>query len=46
MTPNAIYHAKVSDGKKWLLRHVPAYARWYRFLLFWPGSDGLLALAA
>jgi len=42
MTPNAIYHAKVSDGKKWLLRHLPAYARWYRFLLFWPGSDGLL----
>src|SRR5262245_121254 len=42
MTPNPIYHAKVSDGKKWLVRHVPAYARWYRFLLFWPGSDGLL----
>jgi 4-hydroxyacetophenone monooxygenase len=42
MTPNPIYHAKVSEGKKWLLRHVPFYARWYRFLLFWPGSDGLL----
>jgi 4-hydroxyacetophenone monooxygenase len=42
MTPNPIYHAKVSEGKKWLLRHLPAYARWYRFLLFWPGSDGLL----
>ena len=42
MTPNPIYHAKVSEGKKWLIRHVPAYARWYRFLLFWPGSDGLL----
>jgi 4-hydroxyacetophenone monooxygenase len=42
MTPNPIYHARVSEGKKWLLRHVPAYARWYRFLLFWPGSDGLL----
>jgi 4-hydroxyacetophenone monooxygenase len=25
-----------------VLRHVPYYARWYRFLLFWPGSDGLL----
>jgi len=32
----------VSEGKKWLLAHVPYYARWYRFLLFWPGSDGLL----
>jgi 4-hydroxyacetophenone monooxygenase len=42
MFPNPVYHAKVSEGKKWLLRHVPAYARWYRFLLFWPGSDGLL----
>jgi 4-hydroxyacetophenone monooxygenase len=42
MTPNPIYHARVSEGKKWLLRHLPAYARWYRFLLFWPGSDGLL----
>jgi 4-hydroxyacetophenone monooxygenase len=42
MTPNPIYHAKVSEGKKWLIRNVPAYARWYRFLLFWPGSDGLM----
>src|SRR5262245_43282539 len=42
MLPNPLYHARVSEGKKWLLRHVPAYARWYRFLLFWPGSDGLL----
>jgi 4-hydroxyacetophenone monooxygenase len=42
MFPNPDYHAKVSDGKKWLLAHVPFYARWYRFLLFWPGSDGLM----
>jgi 4-hydroxyacetophenone monooxygenase len=42
MIPNPVYHARVGEGKKWLLRHVPAYARWYRFLLFWPGSDGLL----
>jgi 4-hydroxyacetophenone monooxygenase len=42
MIPNPVYHAFVSDGKKWLLRHVPYYARWFRFLLFWPGSDGLL----
>jgi len=42
MIPNPVYHARVAEGKKWLLRHVPAYARWYRFLLFWPGSDGLL----
>ncbi len=42
MVPNPSYHRRVSDGKKWLLRHLPYYARWYRFLLFWPGSDGLL----
>ena len=40
--PNPQYHAAVSDGKKWLLTHVPYYARWYRFLLFYAGSDGLL----
>lgn len=42
MVPNPRYHARVSEAKKWLLRHVPFYARWYRFLLFWPASDGLL----
>jgi 4-hydroxyacetophenone monooxygenase len=42
MLPNPNYHRRVSDGKRWLLEHVPFYARWYRFLLFWPGSDGLL----
>lgn len=42
MVPNPRYHARVSDAKKWLLRHVPYYARWYRFQLFWPGSDGLM----
>lgn len=42
MFPNPDYHAEVSEGKKWLLAHVPYYSRWYRFLLFWPGSDGLM----
>ncbi len=42
MVPNPRYHARVSEAKKWLLAHVPYYARWYRFLLFWPGSDGLM----
>jgi 4-hydroxyacetophenone monooxygenase len=42
MVPNPNYHRAVSEGKKWLLAHVPFYARWYRFLLFWPGSDGLM----
>ena len=42
MFPNPRYHAPVSEGARWLLAHVPYYARWYRFLLFWPGSDGLM----
>jgi 4-hydroxyacetophenone monooxygenase len=42
MLPNPNYHAMVSESKKWLLKHVPYYARWYRFLLFWPGTDGIL----
>jgi 4-hydroxyacetophenone monooxygenase len=25
-----------------LLAHVPYYSRWHRFLVFWPGSDGLM----
>ena len=42
MTPNPSYHRRVSEGTKWLLKHLPYYGRWYRFLLFWPASDGLL----
>lgn len=42
MRPNPNYHRRVSEGMKWLLRHMPYYGRWYRFLCFWPGSDGLM----
>jgi 4-hydroxyacetophenone monooxygenase len=42
MFPNPQYHQAVPDEVKWLLKHLPYYARWYRFLLFWPASDGLL----
>jgi 4-hydroxyacetophenone monooxygenase len=42
MFPNPNYHKKVDEGKKWLLENLPCYSRWYRFLLFWPGSDQLL----
>lgn len=42
MTPNPRYHSAVPDGMKWLLKHLPYYGRWYRFLIFWPGSDGLM----
>ena len=38
-TPN--YHDKVDEGKKWLLKHVPFYAKWYRFWLWWMLTDGI-----
>jgi len=40
---NADYFAEVGAGKKWLLRHVPYYAAWYRFRLFFTHADGLHA---
>ena len=42
MFPNPKYHEEVDEGKKWLLENLPFYSRWYRFLLFYPGSDQLL----
>jgi len=43
MFPNTNYHEKVPPGMTWAIRHLPFYGRWYRFLLFWPGTDGSLA---
>jgi 4-hydroxyacetophenone monooxygenase len=40
MFENPIYHAEVPEGKKWCLEHLPFYARWFRFLLFWCACDG------
>ena len=42
MFPNPKYHEQVDESKKWLLENLPYYSRWYRFLLFYPGSDQLL----
>lgn len=41
IAPNADYHRTVSEQKLWLLRHVPHYAQWYRFVIFWRYGDGL-----
>jgi len=38
--PAPTYHHDVPEGKKWLLEHVPFYAKWYRFWLFWMLTDG------
>lgn len=40
MWNNPQYHEVVPDGKKWTLKHVPFYASWYRFFLFWGLTDG------
>ena len=39
------YHAHVPDGKHWLLRHVPFYAKWFRFSMFWRMAEGILSAA-
>jgi 4-hydroxyacetophenone monooxygenase len=43
--PSPHYHDDVPDGLQWLFRHVPYYAHWYRFWLFWMSTDGLLPAA-
>jgi 4-hydroxyacetophenone monooxygenase len=42
MLPNPLYHEAVSPQFRWLVEHVPYYGRWFRFLIFYPGSDGIL----
>ena len=39
-TPN--YHDSLPDGMRWVLRHLPEYARWDRLWLFWRTHEGLL----
>jgi 4-hydroxyacetophenone monooxygenase len=39
------YHERVAEGLQWLFEHVPHYAQWYRFWLFWTSCDGLLEMA-
>ena len=42
--PAPNYHEEVAEGFLWLLKHVPTYAQWYRFWLFWAISDGFLPM--
>jgi 4-hydroxyacetophenone monooxygenase len=41
--PTPEYHDDVPAGKHWLLNHVPFYAKWYRFSMFWRAAEGILA---
>ena len=35
--PNPMYHATVPPGDRWAQRHLPFYARWFRFMMTFPG---------
>jgi 4-hydroxyacetophenone monooxygenase len=37
MFPNPVYRARVPEGDRWAQRHLPFYARWFRFLQTYPG---------
>ncbi len=43
--PNPRYHDPVAPGELWAMRHLPGYARWYRFLLLWQATDKMLEVA-
>ena len=42
--PNPDYFQNVPEGKHWLLNHIPVYAKWFRFSMFWRTAEGLLAM--
>ena len=37
MFPNPVYHASVPQGDRWAMRHLPFYARWFRFVMGYMG---------
>lgn len=43
VVPNPDYTADISAAKHWLLNHVPFYAKWFRFSMFWRSGEGLLS---
>jgi 4-hydroxyacetophenone monooxygenase len=42
--PTPSYHDDIPSGKHWLLNHVPYYAKWFRFSVFWRTAEGLLSM--
>ena len=45
MIPAPRYQETVPNGFNWMLSHVPFYAAWYRFSMFWRGAEGMLPAA-
>ncbi|HQN41965.1 MAG TPA: NAD(P)/FAD-dependent oxidoreductase, partial [Pseudomonadales bacterium] len=42
LSPRDNYHDHIPEGKHWLLNNLPFYTKWFRFLMFWQTSEGLL----
>ena len=42
---NPMYHEYISDEIHFLLNHVPYYATWFRFNMFWTTGEGLLRMS-
>lgn len=42
---NPQYHEHINEETHWLLNHVPFYAKWFRFSMFWASGEGLLPMA-
>ena len=40
--PAPHYHDDIEAPKNWLMQHLPAYAKWWRFYLFWSATDGFI----
>jgi len=43
MGPTPDYQEPVGEELRWLYRHVPGYAEWNRFCMFWRLGDGAIA---
>ncbi len=44
LAPTPEYHDDVSQRQLWLFEHVPSFAQWNRFWLFWRNAEGMLPL--
>ncbi len=45
LVPVPHYYDDIPEGLRWCFRHVPSYAHWHRFWLFWNTTEGLLPSA-
>ena len=39
---NDQYFSEIPGGVHWLMTHIPFYAKWFRFSMFWKSAEGLL----